>query len=239
MWGVRINESKDDHDFYTRTNALAHALDTTRSTGGIRNFPASEFLEDVFTVNDFGFPLRPPNHPAYLNTEFMGHTFPTNTTDNNERQREHTLRYARIYDQLASDPQYAGGIGWCAFDYNTHSNFGSGDRICYHGVMDIFREPKAAAGFYRSQCDPEEEVVLEPAFHWSRGYESVGFTQAVFCSNCDRLKIFARAGGTESSRWLPLAEINPNRTEFPHLKYPPFFLDVTHYRAGWGDLRIH
>ena len=24
LWGVRINESKDDHDFYTRTNALAH-----------------------------------------------------------------------------------------------------------------------------------------------------------------------------------------------------------------------
>jgi len=29
VWGVRINESKDDHDFYTRTNALAHTLDTT------------------------------------------------------------------------------------------------------------------------------------------------------------------------------------------------------------------
>ena len=45
--------------------------------------------------------------------------------------------------KLASDPRYAGGIGWCAFDYNTHSNFGAGDRICYHGVTDIFREPKA------------------------------------------------------------------------------------------------
>ena len=71
--------------------------------------------------------------------------------------------------RLASDPQYAGGIGWCAFDYNTHANFGSGDRICYHGVSDIFREPKPAAGFYKSQCDPEEEVVLEPAFHLGSG----------------------------------------------------------------------
>ena len=24
LWGVRINESKDNHDFYTRTNAMAH-----------------------------------------------------------------------------------------------------------------------------------------------------------------------------------------------------------------------
>ncbi len=76
LWGVRINESRDDHDFYLRTNALAHALDGTRQTGGIRNFQASEFLEDVFTMNDFGFPLKAPNHPRYLNTEFVGHTFP-------------------------------------------------------------------------------------------------------------------------------------------------------------------
>src|SRR5207248_5859741 len=55
LWGVRINESKDDHDFYTKTNAMAHSLDPTRQTGGIRYFQESEFLEDVFTMNDFGF----------------------------------------------------------------------------------------------------------------------------------------------------------------------------------------
>ena len=80
-------------------------------TGGIRYFQASEFLEDVFTMNDFGFPLKAPNHPFYLNTEFVGHTFPTKTTDDDERQREHTLRHARIHNQLASDARYAGGIG--------------------------------------------------------------------------------------------------------------------------------
>ena len=192
LWGVRINESTDDHDFYVRTNALAHALDTTRQTGGIRNFQGSELLEDVFTMNDFGFPLKKPNHPLYLNTEFVGHTFPTKTTDDDERQREHTLRHARIHNQLASDPQYAGGIGWCAFDYNTHSNFGAGDRICHHGVTDIFREPKAAAGFYKSQCDPAEEIVLEPAFHWASSDESTDFTRAVVCSNCEHLKFYMR-----------------------------------------------
>ena len=91
-------------------------------------------------MNDFGFPLQKPNHPRYLNTEFVGHTYPTKTIDQVERLTEHTMRHARIHDQLASDPQYAGGIGWCAFDYNTHGDFGSGDRICYHGVTDIFRE---------------------------------------------------------------------------------------------------
>jgi beta-galactosidase len=230
LWGVRINESRDNHDFYTRTNALAHQLDPTRQTGGIRNFQGSELLEDVFTMNDFGWPLKPPNHPLYLNTEFVGHTYPTKTIDNIARLREHTIRHARIHDQLASNPQYAGGIGWCAFDYNTHSNFGSGDRICYHGVTDIFREPKPAAGFYRSQCEPEEEIVLAPAFHWAEGDESIGFTTALVCSNCDHLKFYIDG--------KLVAEADPDREQFAHLKYAPFTADLGHVRSGWGDLRI-
>jgi beta-galactosidase len=230
LWGVRINESQDNHDFYMRTNKLAHQLDPTRQTGGIRNLYNSELLEDVFTMNDFGFPLRPPNHPLYLNTEFVGHTYPTKTIDNIERLREHTIRHARVHNQIASNPQYAGGIGWCAFDYNTHSNFGSGDRICYHGVTDIFREPKPAAGFYRSQCDPDEEIVLAPAFHWARGDENVGFSRALVCSNCEHLKLYVNG--------KLVAEVDPDREEFGHLKYPPFSADLHSVLKDWGDLRI-
>jgi beta-galactosidase len=230
LWGVRINESLDDHDFYVRTNAMAHKLDPTRQTGGIRYFQSSEFLEDVFTMNDFGWPLKPPNHPRYLNTEFVGHTYPTKTIDNKERLMEHTVRHARVHDQLASNPQYAGGIAWCAFDYNTHADFGSGDRICYHGVTDIFREPKPAAGFYKSQCDPAEEVVLEPAFHWARGDESIGFTKALVCSNCDHLRFLI---GDKL-----VAEADPDRAQFSHLRYAPFTVELGEVVRDWGDLRI-
>ncbi len=230
LWGVRINESRDNHDFYTRTNQLAHQLDPTRQTGGIRYFQESEFLEDVFTMNDFGWPLKPPNHPRYLNTEFVGHTYPTKTIDQVERLMEHTIRHARVHDQLASNPQYAGGIGWCAFDYNTHGNFGSGDRICYHGVTDIFREPKPAAGFYKSQCDPAEEIVLEPAFHWARGDASIGFSKAVVCSNCDHLKFYIDD--------KLIADVDPDRKQFAHLRYAPFVVELGELFHKWGDLRI-
>ncbi len=181
-------------------------------------------------MNDFGFPLKPPNHPRYLNTEFVGHTYPTKTIDQVERLTEHTLRHARIHDQLASNPQYAGGIGWCAFDYNTHGNFGSGDRICYHGVTDIFREPKPAAGFYKSQCDPAEEIVLEPAFHWARGDASIGFSKAVVCSNCDHLKFYIDDN--------LVAEVDPDRKQFAYLKYAPFVLEMGELFHKWGDLRL-
>jgi beta-galactosidase len=156
------------------------------------------------------------------------------TIDDNSRHREHTIRHARIHDQLASNPQYAGGIGWCAFDYNTHFDFGAGDRICYHGVADIFREPKPAAGFYKSQCDPEEEIVLEPAFHWASSDEAVQFTVAMICSNCDHLKLYVRHEG----EWELFAEANPDREQFGHLPYPPFSVDLTKSLRGWGDLRV-
>jgi len=233
LWGVRINESQDNHEFYLRTNKLAHELDPARATGGIRYLYDSDFLEDVFTMNDFGFPLRKPNHPKYLNTEFVGHTYSTKRFDQVERVAEHTLRHARIHNQLASDDQYAGGIGWCAFDYNTHKNFGSGDHICYHGVFDIFRIPKAAAGFYKSQCDPAEEVVLEPAFNWSSGDHSGAGGPGIVpvCSNCDHLKVYYDGK-------LKL-EVDPDRAQFAHLAYPPFLLKLDDLPLNpWGDLQI-
>ena len=236
LWGVRINESRDNHDFYTRTNTLARKLDLSRQTGGIRYFQESEFLEDVFTMNDFGWPLKPPIHGKYLNTEFVGHTYPVKQIDDDERHREHTIRHARVHDTLASNPQYAGGIGWCAFDYNTHFDFGAGDRICYHGVSDMFREPKPAAGFYMSQIPPEKEIVLEPAFHWASSDEATHFSIAIVCSNCEQVKLAFKE--KSKSEWEQVAESGPDRKQFPSLKYAPFSFDVGDLKQDYGDLRI-
>ena len=235
LWLVRINESPDDHTFYVRTNKAAHDLDPSRPTGGVRtgeNY-GSELLEDVFTFNDFDFPLRPPNHSRFLNTEFAGHTYSTKRFDQAERVAEHMHRHARVHDQLASDDQYAGGLGWCAFDYNTHANFGSGDHICYHGVFDIFRIPKAAAGFYRSQVDPARDIVVEPAFSWSSGDHSGAGGPGIVpvCSNCDHLKVYI---GDK----LKL-EADPDRVKYPHLRYAPFTLKLDDLPLlPWGDLQI-
>jgi len=161
---------------------------------------------------------------------------PTKRTDNVERTQEHALRHARVHDMLGADDQFAGGIGWCAFDYNTHANFGSGDRVCYHGVSDIFRIPKPAAGFYKSQCDPEEEVVLEAGFHWSVGDGSdyAGQGEGVIFSNCERLE--ACIGNELVER------LEPSSGCFPNLRHPPFFFSTLSgtapWRRIWDDLRL-
>jgi len=234
LWSIRINESGDFHDLYLKANAIAHSLDTTRQTTGVRYNHDSELLEDVFSMNDFGFPLQPPNHPLYLNTEFVGAVYPVRPWDDNERHREHILRFARVYNQLNSDPRYAGGLGWCAFDYQTHVDFGADDHICYHGVMDTFRLPKPTAGFYRSQCSPEAEVVLELGFNFAASDEPDGFHSGLVCSNCDLIKVYILQNGTPRL----VNQLTPNRKDFPHLDHPPFVLTLPDGNDVWGDLRL-
>ena len=182
LWGVRINESRDDHDFYTETNRIARELDPTRQTCGVRVHAHSEFLEDVYTMNDFthfggDLVLRDQrvvtgldHYVPYIVTEYNGHMYPTKRFDHEERLMEHGLRHMRVLSAAGLDPHIAGTVGWCAFDYNTHYQFGSGDRICYHGVMDMFRIPKFAADAYRSQVDPEKALFV-PVTIWARRAE--------------------------------------------------------------------
>ncbi len=235
IWGVRINESPDDERFFTRTNALARALDPTRPTGGVRNFLQSQFLEDVFTYNDFSNTVVEPLRTPHLVTEFNGHMFPTKLWDHEKRQVEHALRHARIHDRQIGMDNVAGAIGWCAFDYNTHYQFGSGDRICYHGVMDIFRLPKFAAYAYASQMDPARRVVLFVASFWAIGdYDAGQIERLVVFSNCDSIEVFM--GKTSIGRFAP------DRAAFPHLAHPPFQVPLDVGNLTWGqqfpDLRV-
>lgn len=250
IWGVRINESRDDHDFYLETNRLAHDLDPTRQTGGVRYISESEMLEDVYTMNDFILgdfenggnrprtPLRPQQEITglkhkvpYLVTEYNGHMYPTKSIDQEQRQAEHVTRHLEVLNAAYGDPNVSGCIGWCAFDYNTHKDFGSGDRICHHGVMDMFREPKFAAYAYASQCEPSEAVIMEPVTYWARGERNIGgVLPLIILTNCDELEL--RYGDNPPKR------VQPDRDRFPHLPHAPVIVDRRHFTDDelglWG-----
>ena len=162
LWGVRINESPDDAEFYNRTNTITHQLDPTRPTGGVRNIKKGQFQEDVYTYNDFSHDgiapgcepksrITPDLERAYMVTEYNGHMFPTKSFDCEGHRAEHAMRHASVLNAVESHDDIAGSFGWCMADYNTHRDFGSGDRICYHGVLDMFRNPKMAAAVYSSR----------------------------------------------------------------------------------------
>ena len=197
MWGVRINESPDDHEFYMETNRIAHELDPHRLRGGVRFIYGSELLEDVYTINDFSYQEGKPVDPAeliqgkkelapMLITEFGGHTYPTKKTDNEKRLIHQTLIHAEVINAARKDNDRMGSFGWCAYDYNTHQQFGSGDKICYHGISDIFRNRKMAAAAYRIQKPIEEEAVLEPLTIWALGERDYsGVVPLHILTNCD------------------------------------------------------
>lgn len=245
LWGVRINESADDDEFYTETNKIAHMLDITRQTGGIRCRKRSKLLEDVYTFNDFvhegvNGPLRDQQEVTgldhkvpYMVTENNGHMFPTKRFDQEERQVEHSLRHLRVQDASFRDDSISGTIDWCAFDYNTHKDFGSGDRICYHGVMDMFRIHKFASYVFKSQVSPEKETVLEPVTFWTRGDRNIGdFMPLVIFTNCDYVEF--KYGDNE------VKKIYPRREEYKGIPNPPVVIDysvISREEAGeWGEL---
>ncbi|MCX7772227.1 MAG: hypothetical protein N2376_03840 [Clostridia bacterium] len=151
-------------------------------------------------------------------TEYNGHMYPTKKDDHEERQMEHVLRHLRVQEASYADGHISGAIAWCAFDYNTHKDFGSGDRICHHGVMDMFRIPKFAAYAYASQVSPEVEVVLEPVTYWARGERSIGgVLPLVVLTNCDSITIqFGE---------YPAITVSKKSEAFSHLPYPPFVID--------------
>jgi beta-galactosidase len=211
LWGVRINESGDNHDFYTRTNNMARQLDPSRPTGGVRNFKTSEFLEDVYTYNDFSGGADDPVVLPWLMTESVGHTDPDRSWDP-EAVLVHTMQtHLNVQNQANAKPKIAGALGWVAFDYNTTFDTESCiDFTCYHGVSDTFRIPKFAASVFASQRDPARYgPYVSINNYWMPGKSS---STVYVAGNCQQVELFAN--GASKGR------ISPNAyTALPH----PFF----------------
>lgn len=250
LWGVRINESADHHDFYQRTNQRAKALDSTRQTGGVRCIQNSELLEDVYTMNDFilsdsvlnpngTLAVRSPQNVTGLNkqvpymiTEYAGHMYPTKRQDCETWQIEHVTRHLRVLDASFANPNISGAIAWCLFDYNTHQDFGSGDKVCYHGIMDAFRIPKFAAYVYASQMNPEKRTILQPVTYWTRGERpEASILPLMILTNCDSLEIEVLGSDCCETFY-------PDRAHFPHLPHPPVIVNRLNQRSlplgDWG-----
>lgn len=200
LWGVRINESLDDDAFYRQTNAAAHELDHSRATSGVRYLEKSHLLEDVYAYNDFSHSgansgakkkrsvMREKNR-ALLISEHNGHMFPTKSYDPWAKRQEHALRHARVLEAAMASGEHAGCFGWCMFDYPTHKDFGSGDRVCDHGVMDTFRNPKLAASLYAAQG--ESQPVLDVGSSMDIGDYPAGQLGSVYVfTNAETVELY-------------------------------------------------
>jgi beta-galactosidase len=227
LWGVRINESQDNDEFYTRTNEVAHKYDPTRPTGGVRAHAKSSLLEDVYTYNDFSHSgdnkgcakkssITSVEEKPYLVSEYNGHMFPTKPFDPEEHRQEHAIRHANVLDAIAGETDIAGSFGWCMFDYNTHKDFGSGDRICYHGVMDMFRNPKLAASVYSAFSDNDTILDITTSFDIGE-HPACNRGKSYIITNADSVKMYKNDE--------LIKEYFPADSSFENMKHGPILID--------------
>ena len=225
--GVRIDESIDDKDLYTETNKIAHELDPFRPTIGVRNFPNSELLEDIYGFNDFVCSslkqgLTNPKKIKHLDkailvTEYMGHMDPIKATADVEKKIEVALRHAKVINDNYKYDNLAGAIGWCFVDYNTHVDFGSGDYICAHGVFDLYRNPKYTSYIYASQQD--KFPVLKLLTNMKPGdFPAAIFNTIYVATNCDYIELYNN--GELVNKFYPKKD-----KIFSHLKHPLIVID--------------
>ncbi len=224
--GVRIDESVDDHELYLNTNKIAHELDPYHPTIGVRNFTNSELLEDIYGYNDFSCDsmkrgLLNPKKVKHLNkpllvTEYLGHMNPVKATSDEAKKVEVALRHAKVIDDNLKYKDTVGAIGWCFLDYHTHVDFGSGDRICPHGVFDLYRNPKYSSYIYASQQD--NFPVLEVISNMKPGDLPEGiFSDVYLATNCDYVDLYKDEQFVKRFR--------PNNNQFKYLKHPPILVD--------------
>lgn len=227
LWGVRINESQDCDELYRRTNAVAHTLDSGRQTSGVRYIEKSRLLEDVYAYNDFSHcgdnaGLKPKKsvtakkHNGYLVSECNGHMFPTKAFDDERHRLDHALRHAKVLDAMYADDDISGIFPWCMFDYNTHQDFGSGDGICYHGVMDMFRNPKLASAVYASQSEDKPCCVVSSSMDIGE-HPSGDIGRVYVFTNADCVRLYKDG--------VFVREFAPSREEYPALPHPPVIID--------------
>ena len=224
--GVRIDESIDDHDLYSVANELAHNLDQYRQTLGVRNFKNSELLEDIYAYNDFicsdlKVGLINPKHvkhqgKPYLVTEYMGHMDPYKATADLDRKIEVARRHMKVLDDSFKYDKVSGAIGWCFVDYHTHIDFGSGDHICAHGVMDMYRNPKFSNYVYQSQR--EDKPILEVLSNIKPGDVAEAVYGDIYvATNCDYVSLF------KNDEYV--GDFYPNKKEYKHVKHPLILID--------------
>lgn len=227
FYGIRVDESVDDDELYSKANEICHHLDPNRATTGVRNFKTSHCLEDYYCYNDFSCSslshglddpksIKGAKGKAVLISENNGHMFPTKMYDTTERRIEHSLRHLKVMDDALKYDGLLGEIGWCAFDYNTHKDFGSGDRICYHGLCDIYRNLKDAGYAYQSQ-NCQKAMLHVCNIPVSGDNDEANNKPFVVFTNCDSVKMF------KNGKFIK--EFFPDRKNYPSLLHPPVFID--------------
>ena len=226
MWGVRINESPDDDSFYEKTNAIAAGLilhGPQEACAVLKtvifwrmSIPIMTlFTAVIMTAASQKIPLPVIKTMAIWSQSTMGICFRQSPGTAKNTGQSTLCATPRVLSDIGQDKRIAGSFGWCMFDYNTHKDFGSGDRVCYHGVLDMFRNPKTAAFVYASQ--QRKTPVLEVASSMDIGEHPAGALKTVTVfTNADFVRLYKND--------VHVGDYYPDWEHYRGLKRAPVFI---------------
>ena len=234
LWEVSLNESAMPAEFVARAHAIAHEeypgdqcvtagwvpgydvrLDA-RQHGGCRHETAQPCL-----VSEYG------DWEYYAMNAGLNQSAWTDLTpaESNSRQlrwqgERAMLQQAANFQEAHDDNRGTAAVGdgvWVMFDYNR----GYAPDVESSGCMDLFRLPKFAYYFFRSQRPPAAGPVVFIASHWT----AASAADVRVFSNCDEVAL--HLDGRLLERRRPDQDRMSGR-----LEHPPFTFRTGGFRPG-------
>ncbi|MDZ7290583.1 MAG: DUF4982 domain-containing protein [candidate division KSB1 bacterium] len=141
-----------------------------------------------------------------------------------KRLLQQALNYQEAFNDNLASPA-VGCANWLIFDYNR----GYADDLEASGIIDIFRIPKFAYYFFKSQRPPDTSLKIpgesSPFVYIANYWKGNSDGQVKIFSNCQTVTLFLN--GKEIATRLPDRDLYSN-----NLKYPPFSFNVNGFHAG-------
>ena len=239
-WEVSLNESWMPEDFIDSLHAIAHQEypgDQCFSAGWqsygydiylqARQHRLSHYDEDLkkpYNVSEYGdWEYYAMN--AGLNQNSWGGLLQADRssrqlrTASESRLLQQATNLQESHNDNLSIPAFSDGY-WVMFDYNR----GYAADLESSGIMDIFRLPKPAYYFYKSQRDSDDPFG-EPMVHIANQWQKGSPLDIRVFSNCDEVALFLN--GKSIGRQKP----DKNRIS-NNLNHPPFTFKTSKFKPG-------
>jgi len=133
--------------------------------------------------------------------------------DGEKRLLQQALNFQEAHNDNLRNP-HLGDANWLMFDYNR----GYSPDIESSGIMDIFRLPKFAYYFYRSQSQPTVKI----ASYWN---EKSDFNHIKVYSDCEEVALYL------NNKLVQKKMARPDKTS-DMLFCPPFVFDLKNFEPG-------
>jgi len=227
MWGLAGEVDAPKQVCYRTVKTISQlyrTLDPSRLV--VMHAPRGEDIEALVDVSGLSVSpqvdeqhRRNPNQ-AIMVGEYSAATMGRGIYGEGPYSEERALeRHEKYLSQLNLRPWMAGGCIWNMFDYDGETYDVAIPHIVAFGMADIWRIPKEAYYFYKSQWNPEPMVHI--VGHWTWPGEEGRLRRVKVYSNAPQVELFLN--GKSLGVQEPL--------KYPGLAYPPRIWQVA-YQPG-------